>query len=95
MDILFGVETPEGKWMALKRRDSRFIQKYGPLFEVNRGPPMYYTDMTYEKDPETGYCYRGRLQQANEAPIVSIRCTCYTFPPAIFLACISEMLTNQ
>lgn len=69
---MVGPQGSEGSWMALKRRDSRFVTQYGPLFEVNRGPPMILTDVTYETDPETGFCNRGRLQQAYEAPIFKL-----------------------
>lgn len=70
--MVVGPQGSEGSWMALKRRDSRFVNQYGPLFEVNRGPPMVLTDVTYEVDPETGFCSRGRLQQAYEAPIFKL-----------------------
>ena len=72
LDVVVGPQGSEGSWMALKRRDSRFVNQYGPLFEVNRGPPMVLTDVTYETDPETGFCNRGRLQQAYEAPIFKL-----------------------
>lgn len=71
LDVVVGPKGVSGKWMALKRRDSRFVNKYGPLFDANRGPPMVLTDCTYEVDPKTGFCNRGRLQQVHEAPIFS------------------------
>lgn len=72
LDVVVGPKGSEGVWMALKRRDSQFVNQYGPLFEVNRGPPMVLTDVTYETDPETGYCNRGRLQQVYEPPIFKL-----------------------
>jgi len=69
LDVVVGPKGAAGSWMALKRRDSRFVNQYGPLFEVNRGPPMVLTDVTYQADPATGFCNRGRLQPSYEAPI--------------------------
>lgn len=58
--------------MALKQRDSRFVNQYGPLFEMNLGPPMFLTGVTYEQDPKTGYCNRGQLVPLYEKPVFKL-----------------------
>lgn len=70
--MVVGPKGAEGFWVALKRRDSKFVAQYGPLFEVNRGPPMVLTDVTYHADPVTGHCNRGRLQRVYEAPLLKL-----------------------
>ena len=69
---MVGPQGKEGTWMALKQRDSRFVNQYGPLFEMNLGPPMVLTDVTYEQDPKTGYCYRGQLVPMYEKPVLKL-----------------------
>ena len=70
--MVVGPAGPEGYWLALKRRDSLFVQRFGAMFEANRGPPMALTDVTYEVDPTTGYCNRGTLTPVYEAPLLSL-----------------------
>ena len=74
LDVVVGPKGATGFWMPLKRRDSRFVNQYGPLFEANRGPPMALTDVTYEVDPTTGHCNRGTLQQVYEEPLFRLGC---------------------
>lgn len=72
LDVVVGPQGKEGTWMALKQRDSRFVNQYGPLFEMNLGPPMVLSDVTYEQDPKTGYCYRGQLVPMYEKPVLKL-----------------------
>ena len=74
LDVVVGPKGAEAFWMPLKRRDSRFVNQYGPLFEANRGPPMALTDVTYKVDPTTGHCNRGTLQQVYEEPLFRLGC---------------------
>lgn len=87
LDVLVGPAAPEGHWVAVKRRDSKFVDHYGPLFEVNRGPPMVLVGQTYEADPVTGHCNRGRLQRIYEAPLFKLG---YCPPPCN--ACKSDSM---
>ena len=63
---------PEGTWQVLKSPDSRFLNKYGPLFEDNRGPPMVMKNATYAVDPVTGWVNRGKLEPYYGAPLISL-----------------------
>ena len=72
LDMVIGPGGKPGYWMALKKRDSKFINQYGPIFEMNLGPPMALTNVTYEQDPKTGYCNRGELVPINEKPVFKL-----------------------
>lgn len=75
-EFFIGPLRPEGTWQVLKSPDSRFMRKYGALFEDNRGPPMVLRGATYETDPVTGWVNRGQLQSRLGRPLISFR-----FPP--------------
>ena len=53
-DIVLGPEVYEGAWRPLKRPDSRFVERWGTLFEENRGPPMVLKGASFRADPVTG-----------------------------------------
>ena len=53
-DIVLGPHVTEGAWRPLKRPDSRFVERWGTLFEENRGPPMVLRNATWRVDPVTG-----------------------------------------
>lgn len=53
-DVLLGPAVTEGAWRPLKRPDSRFVERWGTLFEENRGPPLVLRNATFEADPVTG-----------------------------------------
>ena len=72
-DFFIGPLRPEGTWQVLKSPDSRFVRKYGALFEDNRGPPMVLRGATYETDPVTGWVNRGQLQSHLGRPLISFR----------------------
>ncbi|DBA93931.1 TPA: hypothetical protein ACH3X3_013969 [Trebouxia sp. C0006] len=72
-EFFIGPLRPEGKWAVLKSPDSRFLRKYGALFEDNRGPPMILVGATYATDPVTGWVNRGKLEPHLGRPLVSIR----------------------
>lgn len=72
-EFFIGPLRPEGKWAVLKSPDSRFLRKYGALFEDNRGPPMVLVGATYATDPVTGWVNRGKLEPHLGRPLVSIR----------------------
>ena len=71
-DILLGPEVAEGAWRPLKRPDSRFVHRYGTLFEENRGPPMVMRGASFQADPVTGLCNRGKLQPHLGRPLLSL-----------------------
>ncbi len=71
--LLLGRESPEGFWRAIRKPDSRFVYKWGALFEETRGPPMLVHGATWEAHPVTGFVNRGRLIPVPGAPIFSIR----------------------
>ena len=72
--LLLGRESPEGFWRTIRKPDSRFVYKWGALFEETRGPPMLVHGATWEAHPVTGFVNRGRLIPVPGAPIVSFRC---------------------
>ncbi|KAL0042483.1 hypothetical protein WJX79_001296 [Trebouxia sp. C0005] len=72
-ELFIGPLRPEGRWAVLKSPDSRFLRKYGALFEDNRGPPMVLVGATYATDPVTGWVNRGKLEPHLGRPLVSIR----------------------
>ncbi|DBA90394.1 TPA: hypothetical protein ACH3X1_003668 [Trebouxia sp. C0004] len=72
-EFFIGPLRPEGKWAVLKSPDSRFLCKYGALFEDNRGPPMVLVGATYATDPVTGWVNRGKLEPHLGRPLLSIR----------------------
>ena len=72
-ELLIGPLRPEGRWQTLKSPDSRFLRKYGVLFEDNRGPPMVVRGATWAVDPVTGYVNRGRLEYHLGRPLLSFR----------------------
>lgn len=78
-EFFIGPLRPEGTWQVLKSPDSRFMRKYGALFEDNRGPPMVLRGATYETDPVTGWVNRGQLQSHLGRPLISFRYPSY--PP--------------
>ena len=71
--IIIGRESPEGFWRAIRKPDSRFVYKYGALFEETRGPPMLVHGATWEAHPVTGFVNRGKLIPVPGAPIFSVR----------------------
>ena len=73
-ELLIGPLRPEGRWQTLKSPDSRFLRKYGVLFEDNRGPPMVVRGATWEvENHATGYVNRGKLEYHLGRPILSFR----------------------
>lgn len=72
-EVFIGPVRPEGRWQVLKSPDSRFLRKYGVLFEDNRGPPMVLRDATYVTDPATGWVNRGKLEPHLGRPLISFR----------------------
>ena len=70
--MALGPEVAEGAWRPLKRPDSRFVQRYGTLFEENRGPPMVMRGASFQADPVTGLCKRGQLQPHLGRPLLSL-----------------------
>ena len=77
-EFFIGPLRPDGSWQVLKSPDSRFLRKYGALFEDNRGPPMVLRGATYATDPVTGWVNRGKLEPHKGRPLVSFR---YPPPP--------------
>jgi len=73
-EFFIGPLRPEGRWQVLKSPDSRFLRKYGVLFEDNRGPPMVLRGATYVTDPVTGWVNRGKLEPHLGRPLISIGC---------------------
>ena len=53
---------------------ARFVGRWGPLFEENRGPPMVMRGATYETDRTTGMCHRGTLEPHLGRPFLVFRC---------------------
>ena len=72
-EFFIGPLRPEGTWQVLKSPDSRFVRKYGALFEDNRGPPMVLRGATYATDPVTGWVNRGKLEPHLGQPLISFR----------------------
>ena len=71
-EFFIGPIRPDGSWQVLKAPDSRFLGKYGALFEDNRGPPMVLQGATYAVDPVTGWVNRGKLVPAFGRPLISL-----------------------
>ena len=72
-EFFIGPLRPEGTWQVLKSPDSRFVRKYGALFEDHRGPPMVLRGATYATDPVTGWVNRGKLESHLGRPLISFR----------------------
>ena len=71
-EFFIGPIRPGGSWQVLKTPDSRFLRKYGALFEDNRGPPMVLRGATYAVDPITGWVNRGKLEPYYGRPLISV-----------------------
>lgn len=59
----------QGDWKPGRRYDSKFVAKYGSLFEDTRGPPMVQVRPTYCTDPITGRVDRGIFLPGPEEPL--------------------------
>lgn len=72
MTRLFGEHLNDAEWSATRRQGSKFVARYGPLFEEHRGPAIGRRDATLEVDPITGRVDRGTLVVIRERPLAAI-----------------------
>jgi len=72
MTRLFGEHLNDAEWSATRKQGSKFVARYGPLFEEHRGPAIGRRDATLEVDPITGRVDRGTLVVIRERPLVAI-----------------------
>jgi hypothetical protein len=69
---LFGARKLPGDWCGINL-DSRFVHKYGPLFEATYGQAMVRRRATFEFDPARGKVDRGALVCLPELATISWR----------------------
>lgn len=72
LTLLFGEHQSEADWTATRQQGSKFVARYGPLFEEHRGPAIGRRGATLEIDPITGKVDRGELVGIKERPLISI-----------------------
>eukprot|EP00210_Caulerpa_lentillifera_P008309 g7929.t1 len=70
MTLLFGEQQSEAEWSSTRQQGSKFVARFGPLFEEHRGPAIGRKDATLQIDPITGRVDRGTLVVIQERPLL-------------------------
>eukprot|EP00210_Caulerpa_lentillifera_P005726 g5474.t1 len=72
LTLLFGEHQNEADWTSTRQQGSKFVARFGPLFEDHRGPAIGRRDATLDIDPVTGKVDRGTLVVIRERPLFTI-----------------------
>lgn len=70
LTLILGEHQHEAEWATTKTQGSKFMARYGVLFEEYRGPPIGRRDVSLEIDPNTGVVDRGELVILKERPLL-------------------------